>query len=409
MEDVNKLGKRLTLSYTLIQCIYIMGYCSVFSFATVFLLSRGFTNSQVGITLTLASGFGLLFQPLVAAFADRMKKLALRDLIALMQTVFLLISLLLLVIPSIVLPTVVLYILLVGLFTTQISLVTSLSMEHINAGVPINFSLARGVGSLAFSVLSFFLGFLVDDFGARVVMLVNVALGILGILLVLTFRKPERRAVIHTEEESRASGMIEFALKNRRFMGVVVGVSLLYFSHSFINTYMIQIVQNIGGNNSDMGIATALAGAVELPAMALFPLVYRKIPNAGTLLKISGAFFVIKSLITLAAPTVFWFDVAQFFQFFSYALLIPASVYYVNQVIDEVDQVKGQSYMAMSMGISGMICSFLGGVMLDANGGVPLMLAVGTAGSFAGLLLLMAIDKSHAPKTAAAKSLLSGQ
>jgi PPP family 3-phenylpropionic acid transporter len=398
MEDVNRLGKRLTLSYTLIQCIYIMGYCSVFSFATVFLLSRGFTNSQVGLTLTLASGFGLFSQPVVAAFADRMKNIALRNIIAVMQTLFMVVSLLLLVMPSIVVPTVILFILLVGLFTTQISLVTSLSMEHINTGVPINFSLARGIGSLAFSVLSFFLGFLVDDHGAWVIMLVNVILGVIGIILVVTFRKPEKRATIQAEGEARASGMVEFALKNRRFMGVVASVALLYFSHSFINTYMIQIVQNVGGNNSDMGVATALAGVVELPAMALFPFFYKKIPNAGTLMKISGVFFVLKSLITLAAPSVFWFDVAQFFQFFSYALLLPASVYYVNQVIDAVDQVKGQSYMAMSMGISGMISSYLGGVMLDASGGVPLMLAVGTLGSFVGLLLLMVIDRSRVPQ-----------
>lgn len=394
-EDSDRLGKKLTANFALILCVYIMGYSSVFSFATVFLLSRGFSNSQVGMTFTLANGFGLLFQPVVAAFADRTQKLALRSIVAIMQLAFTLVSFLLLVTPSVVLPTAILYILLIGFFSTQISLLTSLSMEHINAGVPINFSLARGIGSFAFSILSFFLGFLVDDYGAWVIMLVNVVIGVVGALLVLTFKKPVRRAPVRADGEARASGALEFALKNRRFMGVVAGVALLYFSHTLINTYMIQIIQKIGGDSSDMGIAAALAGVVELPAMALFPLVYRRIRNAGMWMKISGAFFVVKSLATLLAPNIFWFDVAQCLQFFAYALLLPSSVYYVNHVIAEVDKVKGQSYMAMSMGISGMVGSFLGGVMLDACGGVTLMLTVGTVVSLAGLILLLAIDRQR--------------
>lgn len=395
MENAQQLGKRLTASYALIQGVYIMGYCSIFSFAAVYLLSRGMTNSQVGLTLTLANAFGLLFQPVVAAFADRTKKLPLRSIVAIMQAVIAVVAFLLLVTPAIVLPTAVLYILLIGFFSTQISLVTSLSMEHINNGVPINFSLARGIGSLTFSILSFFLGFLVDQHGAWVIMLVNIAIGVVGSILVSTFRKPVRQAEFHPEGEARAAGLVEFGRKNKRFMGVVASIALLYFSHTLINTYMIQIMEKVGGDNSDLGVAMALAGFLELPAMALFPWFFRKLRNAGAIMKISGAFFVVKSLVTLAAPSVLWVDVAQSLQFFGYALLLPASVFYVNQVIDGADKVKGQSLMGMSMGISGMIGSFLGGVMLDASGGVSFMLTVGTIVSFAGLVLLIVIDNTR--------------
>ena len=66
--DANKLlGKKLTRHFSMIQAIYIMGYCSIYSYAAVFLLARGFTNSQVGLTLTLSSVMGLLVQPIVAS------------------------------------------------------------------------------------------------------------------------------------------------------------------------------------------------------------------------------------------------------------------------------------------------------------------------------------------------------
>jgi PPP family 3-phenylpropionic acid transporter len=395
MEDSKRLGKKLTIDYSLIQITSVMGYCCIFSFASVYLLSRGFTNSQVGLTLTIASGLSILFQPVVAVFADKSKKLALRSIVAILLAISTVFSLLLLAVPALVLPVAILYVLLVAFFGSQVSLVTSMAMEHINNGIPINFSLARGIGSFAFATLSFILGFLVDRFGAWVVMAVNIGLGIIGILLVLTFQQAKREDKNTSVEAKKAAGFIEFFAKNKRFMAIIACVALIYFSHTLINTYTIQIIKAVGGSNSDMGIATAIAGFLELPAMALFPLIYKKMRNAGTIMKIAGGFFIVKTFVTLAAPSVFWIDVAQCIQFFAYAMFVPASVFYVNQVIGDADKVKGQSYMGMAMILSGLIGNFAGGLMLDTSGGVRFMLTVGAAVSTAGLLLLILIDRSH--------------
>ena len=148
-----------------------------------------------------------------------------------------------------------------------------------------------------------------------------------------------------------------------------------------------------------MGIAIAIAGFLELPAMALFPWIYKKIRNAGTIMKLSGLFFVIKVLITWMAPNVFWIFIAQSLQFFSFAMILPASVYYVNQQISEVDKNKGQTIMGMSMGISNLIGNLAGGVMLDSSGGVSFMLIVGIAISIMGLLMLIWFDNSRTATT----------
>jgi MFS transporter, PPP family, 3-phenylpropionic acid transporter len=393
MEDVKVLGKRLTANYALIQSIYNMSYCCIMSFASVFLLSRGFTNSEVGLTLTIASALAIVGQPIIATFADKTEKITLRSIVAAMFMATTILSFFLLITPSLVLPTTLLYILLVCFHSTQLSLITSMSMEHINNGIPLNFSLARGIGSFAFAILSFFMGFLVDDFGSWIIMPINIGLGLVGISLVSTFQKAKAREVAAgTNREERASGLIEFGQKNKRFIAVVFSIALLFFSHVLINTYTIQIIQNVGGSSSEMGIATAIAGFLELPAMAFFPLIFRRIRNAGAIMKLSGVFLVVKTLITLLAPTVFWVEVAQCLQFFGYAMFIPSSVYYVNEVIDEIDKVKGQTYMAMSLGLSGMIGNALGGLMLDSSGGVSFMLTVGLVVSMVGLIMLVFLD-----------------
>ena len=398
MEDNNKLGRKLTGDYALIQSIYNMMNCCLYSFAAVFLLSRGFSNSLVGVIITLASGFSLLIQPSIAAIADSSKKLSLQNITTIMMVVTMFFSLLLLFLPPYLIPTAIFYILMIVLYNPQISLVTSLSMEHINNGIPINFSLARGVGSVAYAALSFAMGFLVDDFGPWVVMLINTCLGFMAIFLVSRFRKAEKRNIESAAEKDRKSkGLFEFALQNKRFLAVIGCVALIFVSHIFIGTFMIQIIENVGGGSSDMGIANAIAAVIELPAMAMFPLIYKRIKNAGTIMKLSGVFFVIKIFLILLATSVFWVMVAQCFQFFAYALFVPASVYYVNEVIGDADKVKGQTLMGMVMGISAMAGSFLGGFILDSSGGVSLLLLVGTLVSFVGMVLLFFIERRRVP------------
>lgn len=393
--DANKiLGKKLTRHFSMIQAIYIMGYCSIFSYAAVFLLARGFTNSQVGLTLTLSSVLGLLVQPLVASFADKTKKLSLRSIVAVMLLIMILFAVLLYIIPKPVLGVGILYVILLTFFATQVPLVTTMSMDHINNGVPINFSLARGIGSFAYAILSIGLGYLVDDFGAGVIMLVNIALGLLGLVLVLSFQKAKRSGDDGVGGEVKPTGLLEFAKNNKRFIGVVGSISILFFSHVTISTFMIQIIENVGGSSADMGMANSIAAIVELPAMALFPLLYMRIHNAGLLMKLSGVAFIIKTVVTLLAPSVFWVNVSMSLQFFAYAMFIPASVYYVNEVISGADQNKGQALMGMVMGISGLLGNILGGLMLDSRGGVSFMLTVGLGVSVMGFVMLLLIDRS---------------
>lgn len=402
MDDTKALGRRLTANYALIQCIYNMGYCCVINFASVFLLARAFTNSEVGITLTVANALNLVLQPFVASFADKTQKVALRSIVAALLVLTTTLSLLLLVTPALFLPTAILYTLLFCFHVTQYPLITSLSLEHINDGVPLNFSLARGIGSFAFAMLAIVTGFLVDDYGASIIMAINAGVGIIGIVLVATFRKAHRRKISDGVEE-RASGLIEFSNKNKRFMAVVCSIALLFFSHILINTYTIQIIRNVGGTSADMGIASAIGGFLELPAMALFPLLLLRMGSAGTIMKLSCVFMVVKALLTLLAPTVFWVYVAQCFQFFAFAMFVPSSVYYVNEVIAGIDKVKGQTYMVMAISVSGMIGNFAGGLMLD-SGGVPFMLTVGFVVSAVGLVMLLFVDGFTVPSRRTVRS-----
>ena len=234
------------------------------------------------------------------------------------------------------------------------------------------------------------MGNLTNRYGGGIVLPVGIGVSLLGIILVSTFPRATQ-ALTHNigVDLQKAANFREFIQGNWRFTALIGSIALLFFSPALINTYAIQIIQNVGGGNVDLGIASAIGGFLELPAMAIFPLLIRRNWDPGTLLKWSGVFLVLKTLLTLLAPNVGWFYVAQSLQFFAFAMFIPASVYYVNQVIRDVDKVKGQVGMTIALGMSGMIGNFFGGFMLDTSGGVRLMLTVGLGVSLIGLILVL--------------------
>lgn len=394
-----KLEKKLTLRYIFMQSFFWMSGCCTLCYSTVFLLSRGFTNTEVGTTLALANVLAIVCQPMLASFADKTTKVSIRQITTMLLTLSAVFSLAQFFLPKVVIPTAILTLMITALTRMQQTFITSLAMEHIYGGVNMNFSLCRGIGSLSFALVSLSMGFAVERFGASIVMLANFVFIVATMLVTARFPRPseEEKNEIKNEGESpkQASGLLTFAVKNKRFLLVIISLVLIYLSHVFINTFTIQIMNNVGGSSSDMGIAAAIGGFLELPAMALFPFLLKKIGSASAILKISGIFMVIKALVTLAAPNVAVIYVAQCLQFFSYAMIVPACIYYVNRIIASEDKVKGQSCMDLSLCISGVIGNILGGVLLDLSG-VATMLVIGIISSTVGVILLFIFaEKDH--------------
>ena len=61
---------------------------------------------------------------------------------------------------------------------------------------------------------------------------------------------PTDSAPAAAKEES--SGIVEFIRCNKRFSVFLLGVALLFAIHSLINNFIILVVQNVGGDSSDM-------------------------------------------------------------------------------------------------------------------------------------------------------------
>ena len=269
-------------------------------------------------------------------------------------------------------------------------------------GIQINYGLARGLGSAAYALASAVLGYLVEDFGTGVIPLFYIIGNILLIIVVYTYVVPknQQHLVQHEQQnkeetEQKQLSFFQFCALYKKFMIFVVGVVLVFFTHTIINNFFIQVITPIGGTESQMGIAVFIAAIVELPAMAMFNIMRKKI-NCATLLKLSVVMFALKHLLTFLATNIFMIYVAQVLQIGAYAIFIPASVYYVNEVISKQDLVKGQSMVTVGITASGIIANFAGGILLDAVGVYHLLMIGVVVSVVGGLIVFGSIEKKKA-------------
>ncbi len=397
------MGKLLNFKYACTQGTYWMLYGIVGSFASVFLLSRGYSNSEIGVILAVANVVAVVLQPLVADFADRSKKITLIGMIQLMTIIMILMMAGLCVLQKKTLALSVIFLMLIAWHTILQPLVNSLCFKLQQCGSHINFGFARGVGSLAYSALVGVLGTMVENYGVMVMPITGeVILVMLLISLALTKSEYNKVKTVNTDkgvidlnrkdDDIEEINLLDFIKRNKVFLVVNIGVIGVYFSNQVLNNYMIQVVSNVGGDSEDMGRILSLMAFLEIPVMFCFDNL-RKHFSCQLMLKVSAIGFVVKIAMCYIATSVTMVYIAQLFQLISFGLFLPTMVHFIDEMMSKGEAVKGQALFTMMVTVTTMISSLLGGIILDLSGAKMLTLVATIATAIGALIIIASVDR----------------
>lgn len=380
-------SRSVNIKYSLLQGIYFVGFCTVMGYAAVYLGSIGMSSSLIGIVLAIANILTSIAQPVLGGFVDK-SNVSMKKVLMIMFGLCSVLSVLLMLASKVTFLAAFLFIAVSTILYTTMPLVNSLAFAFQKQGIDVKFGVARGIGSVAYALASLVLGNVVKAVSPTLMPLAYIVI-FLGILpLIRSFKMPEEEIDEVIEEEiveKESTGA--FIKKHLKFMIFLAGFVLVYFDHTIINNFFITVIKNVGGNTGDMGNAVFLAAMLELPTMALFEKYKNKINIKNTIV-ISAIFFTLKHTLTYFATNMFMIYLAQATQMLAYALFIPASVYYVDKLFDAKDAVKGQALVTTSMTVSGVLASFLGGILLD-NMGVYETLLLGLVLSAVGTIVMI--------------------
>lgn len=396
MNTSRKINTRLlTFQYCILQGVYWAAFCAVYTFSTVLLLSKNFTSSQIGLTVGLGNIFAVILQPVFAGIADSTKRISLQKLTALLTVITGVFYALVYFLPNILWGIAACFLLSVTFLQVIQPLINSVSIYYINQGVPVDFGISRGIGSVSYAVVSSVLGYLTEYKGVNVIIPAGIFLLAIAVLVLLSMPllkqnigNTEGFVVQSSAPENPVvkESLWHFFTRYRSFSITLIAVTLLFTFHNMTNNYMIQIVQSMGGDSSDMGTVFSIAALCELPIMFIFSKLLKHF-RSSRLLIISGIFFAIKSAAYLLAGNIFQFYFVQILQMGAFALYMPASIYYVNETMSSSDKFKGQAVMTATNTLGGVIGSLLGGFLLDYAGITPLLITGFVMATIGALLL----------------------
>lgn len=392
------MQKLLNVEYAWLHGTHWMYYGVLVSFASVFLLGNGYSNSIIGVILAVANILAVIIQPIVADAAD---KSTVSHSIRITEIMVLSIAIgtsVLLLFHGKTLLLSILFIMLVGFFTSIQPLINSLAFSLENSKYHINFGLSRSLGSIAYSIICAVVGKLVDNLGIETIPITGtISLVLLFIGLIVINRHylkachingviGENHQKIDEKDDSERISLKEFAKRNVPFLIMIVGVALIFYGNAVLNNFMIQIVDAVGGNEADMGGILGVMAALEVPTMVLFDRINKKF-SCRFLLKIAAIGFTLKIFLCYIAKSVFMLYVAQTTQLVAFALLLPAIVKFIDEAMDKGEAVKGQAMFTASTTVGAVIASFTGGWIIDVSSAAMLLL-VSTALSALGTVIV---------------------
>jgi PPP family 3-phenylpropionic acid transporter len=364
----------LTAKYAGIQGMYFGALAPVGAFASAFLLYKGFTNSQIGILISLGSIGSAILQMAMGNLAGRSRGFSVRAMIFALVAGVIALSLTLLFIPFGIGMTAVAFVALQALALAMAPLVSSMNFLFADRGIMANYGMARAAGSIMYAILAAIIGSAVARYSAGVIPLFNVLAfgGMFFFVAIYALPKDVLQALPPRTNEADAAaaqgaGRTGFLRRNRDFLVFLVGVALVYLSNATPQTYFLQIITPKGGDSASLGVIMSIGATLEVPMMVGFVYLHRKI-KCSVLIQTAMLFFTLKAVGLLLAPTVTAVYFVQCLNMLGFAMFTPASVYYVAQIMGEGDRVKGQAYLGSAIAISGICANFAGGRILDAYG-----------------------------------------
>jgi PPP family 3-phenylpropionic acid transporter len=318
--------------------VFWFAVCTYVAFMVTTMLDHGWTDSAATGAITAMSVLTLFVQPALGYICDKYlseKKLAV--ILLLLSAVFFLLLPFSLRTGS--KPLV--FMNMVGITVTGMQVaglidawVVGLKQEHQS----INYGIIRGSGSFAFAVAAQIMGTVSVVHGHDMRLWFGCGAFLLSAFLALTFRSTNREhRTDGKDKQTRHLGGIEafkLVFSSKQYNLLLIVSFLLLMSTSAMITLVQLLVRDFGGNASHIGTATAVAAGSEVPFMFLMAYFLKKI-GFKKLLFFCGAVYVIRMFITAAIITVDALIYIQALQGLTYAVLLPISMSYLSQILDE--------------------------------------------------------------------------
>lgn len=400
-----QVERMLTVKYAVLQGAYWFLAAVGLAFVTPLLEGKGYSGLEIGYLNAVKYLSVIVFQVWLAAFSDRhAKTIPLQWIMLLLGGLGIFAAGLLWWIGRNFWVAVVIFILYGMAVNCLSAIVDSLSVQYMNHGRCMNYTVSRAVGSASWAVACVLLGVFSDYFGVNQILLVQIAATVFFMVIVLLMDPVDFSCDTKTDGNAQnANGSNRendtvhsslYILRNfPKYVLFLLGCMFVFMGYNLNATYMIDIIHHAGGNHTAFGIGEFVLAASEVPFALVFVYVRRKI-SVDRMMVVCALFCTLRAAATTFAPSVTLIILSQGFEILGLSIFYAASVYFVMENLPDSDVIKGVSFINVaSVGVGQMIGSVLCGI-IKSTFGLWNLLYISIAVSFVGVLIMIGMVKA---------------
>jgi len=284
----------------------------IFAVSSIFIVPllrvRGFDDSQIGVLIAIRSISAICISPVIASFLDRYPKFQIKVMLLILLGINIVNTIIFQYVSLNFWGTVIIFIVLGATTNTMPSLHSAMAMKFNDKynQRKLVYSFGRGVGSVAYAVISLVLGMLVTESNYGLSLTIQIGLDVFSILVLLLFPSyvvGERQKAADAGKQKEAHGNLYLLKHYPRFTLFLIASVFVFVGYSMLNSFMIDVIVDRGGDSSDLGVSCFILGIAELPTALIFPKLKKKF-GTRTLLNVSAVFATLKMIALYLSPNV---------------------------------------------------------------------------------------------------------
>lgn len=291
---------KLTLRYSITHFTHWATGTAAVSFATLYLMNRGVSAGMAGTLLALSGLLSCISQPFLAAAADRAKKMIIVNMLIGMTLVCCLCFVLQLIPGLPVMAAGIFYMIGIWNSDAMVPILNALSVAYQDAGYEINYGMGRGVGAVASAVSALGVGFIIAKLGTVWMILFLLFFRAAGIFALIGYPRIQKNSSFKnrkaTEKTENSCTLLQFVGRYKWYCASLAAVLFLGMFHAMTENYMIVIMEKLGGDSSNVGVAIFIASMVAFPVICSFSVLYKRM-KVTVILKIAAISFLAKSIL----------------------------------------------------------------------------------------------------------------
>ncbi len=349
-------------SFAGMQAFYWAGFCILFAYINPYMLSLGYTSTQMGVIIAANSAASIIGQPVFGYLCDKsgsIKKVMIASFLggALLTLGFFAIGSNYYAI--LVLSTIVAFVV-----QAVYPLIDSWTVIDAQKHPSTNYGITRAIGSIGYALTAAVVGGVFENYGFHWIFPLFVAA---MVLCFLTCFGPKDTSNTQKKEPLRLKDLKKL-FGNFGYMSFVVISTVMYIAYRSCHTFLSVLMESVGGTTAELGYAWSVLGLSEVPFLLIAGLLLKRMKDTHLLL-ISMFFFILKVWLPSIATTPTQLIWMTGLQGLSYGLFLPASVHFIGRVVSKDLASTAQAFaVAMYAGIGISVSGITGGLLSDMFG-----------------------------------------